>query len=216
MKYPDPLLTKYITTESKVNTKGDANKRQESYIIDFEGLKEEFYIDKLDDSSPKEVCLEYFKGLLFVLRYYIQGMPDWHYTYKLNYTPFFTDMYKYIGKFDGEMKFDLHSPLSPFEQLLAVMPPQSAELLPECLRSLITEDESPIIDFYPKTFEIDYDGKRQEYEGTVILPFVDVERLKEAYNGLKGGLSPDEIRMNSIGKNIKYFMTQSGPRTSFF
>ncbi len=215
MKYPDPLLTKYITTESKVNTKGDANKRQESYIIDFEGLKEEFYIDKLDDSSPKEVCLEYFKGLLFVLRYYIQGMPDWHYTYKLNYTPFFTDMYKYIGKFDGEMKFDLHSPLSPFEQLLAVLPTQSMNILPMPLRPLLSSN-SPILDFYPEKFEVDMEGKQNEWEGHPILPFIDVKRLKDAYKTVEKDISADDIKRNRIGKNTLYRKRGNGIQMSLF
>lgn len=217
MKYPDPLLNKYVTKESKAETKEDsANKRKEVYNIDFDSLKKEFYATKFDESSPKEVCMEYFKGLLFVLRYYLQGIPDWHYTYRFNYTPFFSDMYKYISKFDGEMKFDLHDPLTPFEQLLAVMPPQSANILPSCLRSLILSEDSPILDFYPETFEIDYDGMRQEYMGITILPFVDVDRLKKAYNELKGNLSPEEVKMNSFGKTIKYFMTRTGPRTAFF
>lgn len=216
VKFPDPLVEKYMKIESKEESKENVNKRNEEYSLDFLPFKDEFYIKKFDDSSPKEVCMEYFKGLLFVLRYYIQGMPDWHYTFRFNYTPFFSDMYKFITKFDGEMKFEMHEPLSPFEQLLAVMPPQSANILPESMRWLLTSDDSPILDFYPKKFDIDYDGKKSDYMGITLLPFIDVDRLKKSFNDVKGSLTDEQVKMNAPGKNIKYFMTRDGPRTVFF
>lgn len=39
---------------------------------------------------------------------------------------------------------------------------------------------SPILDFYPEDFEEDMNGKKQSWEATVKIPFIDHERLLRA------------------------------------
>jgi 5'-3' exoribonuclease 1 len=39
---------------------------------------------------------------------------------------------------------------------------------------------SPIVDFYPTQFEQDMNGKKQEWEAIVKIPFIDATRLKKA------------------------------------
>ncbi len=54
----------------------------------------------------------------------------------------------------AQVAFAQGTPFRPFEQLLAVLPAASGKLLPPALRTLMTEPASPIIDFYPATFEV--------------------------------------------------------------
>ena len=38
---------------------------------------------------------------------------------------------------------------------------------------------SPLIDFYPSDFATDLNGKQQEWEAVVLIPFIDEKRLLE-------------------------------------
>lgn len=78
------------------------------------------------------------------------------------------------------VSFSRGRPFRPYEQLLAVMPPASASLLPPAFRWLMTDARSPIVDFYPEKFDVDMEGKRAEWEGIVKVPFVSEARLLEA------------------------------------
>jgi 5'-3' exoribonuclease 1 len=89
------------------------------------------------------------------------------------------------------MTFDLAQPFKPFEQLMGVLPSRSRKLLPEAyrvqfhfslsnLKDLMTEPGSTIIDFYPHDFDLDLNGKKQDWEAIVKIPFIDEKRLLDA------------------------------------
>lgn len=42
------------------------------------------------------------------------------------------------------------------------------------------DPNSPILDFYPEEFEQDLNGKKQEWEAVVKIPFIDEKRLLKA------------------------------------
>ena len=101
--------------------------------------------------------------------------------------------------FDGK----LGSPLKPFEQLLGCMPPSQAHHLPVPYRKLMTDDDSPIRDFYPKSFTIDMNGKRYPWEAVVLLPFIDSKRLLEAAATIdETSLSEEECARNAEGMTV--------------
>ena len=58
-------------------------------------------------------------------------------------------------------------------QLLAVLPAASKQLLPDAYRELMTSANSELIHFYPSDFETDLNGKKQEWESVVLIPFID-------------------------------------------
>jgi len=46
------------------------------------------------------------------------------------------------------------------------------------------DSNSPILDFYPLEFEQDLNGKKQEWEEIVKIPFIDEEKLLRAMSGM--------------------------------
>lgn len=104
-----------------------------------------------------------------------------------------------IKKMLEEIEFELGQPLRPFDQLMACMyvaclwsvgpfsnrcfvsrPPSFAKVLPEPYQPLMTSESSEIVDFYPRSFTIDMNGKRWPWEAVVLLPFIDSKRLLAA------------------------------------
>lgn len=95
-------------------------------------------------------------------------------------------------------------PFLPFEQLLSVLPPYSKNLLPPAFQSLLTDEQSPIIDYYPMDFETDLNGKSQEWEALVLIPFIDATRLKDAMAPYYVKLTPEEQARNKHGSMYCY------------
>jgi 5'-3' exoribonuclease 2 len=87
-------------------------------------------------------------------------------------------------------------PFSPLEQTIATFSPQDAEYLPTQWRNLILDKNSPIIDFYPTDFKIDFNGKREKWQGVALLPFVDEERLLQALKPVYSTLTQEEEKRN--------------------
>ena len=67
------------------------------------------------------------------------------------------------------------------------------------------EDSSPVKDFYPLEFETDLNGKLQEWEAVVLIPFIDESRLLEAMEPVvQNKLTPDERARNCYGPHLLY------------
>ncbi len=50
------------------------------------------------------------------------------------------------------------------------------------MQPLMKDSRSPIIDFYPTDFRVDQEGKRNDWEGIVLVPFIDEARLLQVGN----------------------------------
>lgn len=79
----------------------------------------------------------------------------------------------------------------------------------------MTQEDSPIIDFYPLTFQIDMNGKRMAWQGVALLPFIDQDRLLSAMKEHYPKLTEEEIRRNAWGNNI-IFASDEHPVYPFY
>lgn len=87
--------------------------------------------------------------------------------------------------------------------------------IPEPFHQLMTEEESPIIDFYPETFQIDMNGKKMAWQGVALLPFIDPPRLLEAMSLHYPKLSEAEVKRNTFGNNV-IFASDEHPIYPFY
>jgi len=180
------------------------------YNLDFDKYRELYYEKKFNNVSIESICNEYLHGLQWILTYYKKGIPDWEWFFPEFYGPFLCDLFNYcnteITHFTTKSK-DTNN-ITPFLQLLTVLPPLSANLLPEPLDKLITADNSPIKEFYPDTFEVDVSGKRREWEGIVNLPMVDINKLREVYDKYITKVDRNELKRNKFGLIFKYLYVE--------
>lgn len=68
----------------------------------------------------------------------------------------------------------------------------------------MTDPVSPIIDFYPQDFEMDMNGKRQEWEAVVKIPFIDENRLLEALKRYEHRLTKEERKRDQFGESFRF------------
>lgn len=197
------------TADDDVGFEVGVNGRDNVYHMEFRQHKREYYIQKLGyDSVTPEVLREqaecYVRAIQWNLHYYYNGCVSWSWYYPHHYAPWITDV---KGFTDMNLTFELSTPFRPFEQLLSVLPAASKDLLPPLLQTLMINPASPIIDFYPQDFENDLNGKQQDWEAVVLIPFIDEKKLLETVEPLFGHMAAEEQARNQHGPMLVYTHT---------
>ena len=177
------------------------------------GWRERYYQHKLgiapsDANARRALCLEYVRGLCWVLRYYYQGVPSWTWYFPYHYAPPATDLNGVGSSWGADpasvCRFELGEPFTPLEQLMAVLPPLSSSALPAPLAKLMCDKSSPLADCYPSTLQLDLNGASASWKAVVLLPFLDAPRLHTAFAGAKASLGPAEQARNRFGPSYLY------------
>ncbi|KNE61402.1 hypothetical protein AMAG_06232 [Allomyces macrogynus ATCC 38327] len=174
-----------------------------SYKAMLHDWKQNYYQTKLEfdvDADPdalKALLCEYIRGLQWVLRYYYDGVASWGWFYPYHYSPHISD-FAQLTEADLDLEFELGTPFRPFEQLMGVLPAASRQHVPAPLHELMLSPNSPIIDFYPTEFEMDLNGKKNDWEAVVKIPFIDQDRLLAAIESKAHELTREENERNSF------------------
>ncbi|GLC40571.1 hypothetical protein PLESTF_001013400 [Pleodorina starrii] len=181
---------------------------EEKIRLGEEGWKDRYYHEKLKvPTGPgqqrilQSIVQAYTEGLCWVMKYYYEGVASWRWFYPFHYAPFASDL---VNLTSFPMEFELGQPFSPFNQLMGVLPAASMHCLPKPFRKLFTDLNSPILDFYPSTFQVDMNGKRFAWQGVALLPFIDESRLLAATDPLLSELEPEERFRNSTRLEVMY------------
>lgn len=87
---------------------------------------------------------------------------------------------------------------------MGVLPDRSKTIVPAPYHDLMTNPTSPIIDFYPRDFELDMNGKKMKWEAVVKIPFIDERRLLPAMKTKEHLLSQAEKDRNEFGVSMKF------------
>lgn len=181
--FPDPSFEKY-TSEQDIN---------------LQQYKNDYYIKKCPDGDITTMCAEYIKGCEWVLKYYTSTITNWTWVYNYNYSPFASDIAKIIM---SPSQFEQTTPLSQFEQLLCVIPPSQSYLLPPPLDKVLTS--APFEPYCPVQFNINYDGKKYEYEGIVELPTIPLDFVKTKFSNEKDRIHVSDSKRNKTMQSNLY------------
>ncbi|KAL8726035.1 MAG: hypothetical protein Q9166_006980 [cf. Caloplaca sp. 2 TL-2023] len=194
------------------------------YEQNFQAWKDKYYKGKFEWGLDNEVEMRkltenYVQGLQWVLFYYYRGVASWPWFYGFHYSPmisgkvlldygvlhyaklYLKDVKKGLG---ADMNFRLGQPFRPYQQLMGVLPDRSKRIVPTPYHDLMTNPASPIIDFYPRDFELDMNGKKMEWEAVVKIPFIDEERLLAAMKTKDHLLTKEEQERNDFGVTLKF------------
>ncbi|GAA6000306.1 hypothetical protein JCM10207_007950 [Rhodosporidiobolus poonsookiae] len=169
--------------------------------------KKDYYKEKLefdsdqDEKALHDLTFRYIEGLQWVLFYYYKGVASWGWFYNYHYAPKMTDLSKAASY---KFEYDLGKPFRPFEQLMGVLPDLSSAHIPPAFRDLMSDPNSPIIDFYPTTFEQDLNGKKQDWEAIVKIPFIDEKRLLDTMAKRAPRLTAEENARNAFGESTRF------------
>ncbi|XP_076824153.1 5'-3' exoribonuclease 1-like isoform X3 [Clavelina lepadiformis] len=177
----------------------DDNGKDDLFKQEFHLHKRAYYNEKFDltanTAQIERIAYEYILGIQWICHYYYNGVQSWSWYYPYHYSPYMSDLCKVDSM---KLKFKMNKPFLPFQQLLAVLPAASQDCIPEVYWKLMDEN-SEIGDFFPTKFSTDLNGKQQEWEAVVLIPFIDEKRLLDAMEPLQGKLSIRERGRNKHG-----------------
>ena len=179
---------------------------QQKYDQKFEQWKDRYYREKFswgldNEDGLRELTETYVQGLQWVLFYYYRGVVSWPWFYKYHYAPMISDVKRGL---EADMNFQLGQPFRPYQQLMGVLPDRSKKIVPKAYHELMTSPDSPIIDFYPRDFDLDMNGKKMEWEAVVKIPFIDEKRLLSAMARRDHLLTAEESQRNTFGVSLKF------------
>lgn len=141
-----------------------------------------------DDDSIRHICRDYIKILYWTTQYYFKGITAWNFAFLHHVAPLPVDIYdllctmtdkdvEYIKDFSAKEE---QNPVSPMEQLLCVLPPQSLHLLPPQLHTIMKTRT----DLYPTDIKLDMTDCVFLWESHPILPAIDLCWLSKEYERL--------------------------------
>lgn len=197
-KRSDETYVKEENVEKNIDENGD---------LDFKNYKSDYYSSKFN-TTKKEIVYAYLQGLEWILEYYMGNVMSWNWIYPYNYGPFASDITKYIMSFES-VEYKKSKPMAPFKQLISVLPKQSFNLLPIPLNKLFNHEK--LKKYFPSNFKVDVEGKREEWEGIVLIDTIDINVLNEVYDENIDKIEESEIKRNKFQRCR--FYTQSDLKT---
>ena len=156
-------------------------------------------IDYLDNINL--MCESYIFGLQWNLRYYLGGTITNTFFYSHIYVPLLSDISNYLqNMIEEENYIDINNVMpqnSPLEntnilhQLVSVIPPKSAYLIPGKWKNLILSG-GELSYIAPIEFDVEWHAKNKEHEFLAILPPLNIDDIYKCVNDV--GKLPQNLK----------------------
>lgn len=180
-------ISAYGMTEDKTTLKRFLTElSREICITNPKENRRDYYTKNFPGATVEQACITYLTGLFWVSQYY-SGTIDWAWYYPYYAAPYLSDVLYYIDVFERP-NFVETKPNEPLKQLMCILPPESAYLLPSPLHSLISKGGSCYR-------EVDENGN---------LPFLDQELVTKEYNREITKVDPKHLLRNSFSNPVTY------------
>lgn len=143
-----------------------------------------------------KICKDYLSGLQWVLEYYYTAKHTWGWFYDHIGPPTFDDLRVFLLKNPfPALEDEIKVPVTPFEQLMMVLPRTSSHLLPNKLGKLMTK--SPIAKYYPDPYKIQLNliFHRYLWESEPLIEYIDANIVNKTVSKVE--LSETEKTHNS-------------------
>ena len=202
-KFVDPTSLEELTDEL-ARLDQDCKRKLEKTWHDW---KQNYYYGKMgfdiscEQESLNNLLRFYCEGLQWTMSYYYQGVSSWSWFFPYLYAPHISDLVEFCRSFVCS-SFDFSAPLSPLEQLMAVLPPGSSQIVPPSLASLMNEGPTKV--FYPKDFDTDSNGKKASWEALVKIPFIETKILLPEIRKRYHLLAEEERLRNKFGPTVTF------------
>jgi len=177
---------------------------EDKVVINIDNYKKDYNKLKLN-GKLNDACSQYLHGMQWVLSYYTSEVPCWNWYYPYHYAPFASDLFNYVDTMKVNVRNEYSKPFNPFLQLLCILPPKSANLLPVPFDKLLTHEKTPLKSYCPEEVKIDLSGLKHEWAGVVLVPFINQNKFNEVYNRVLPKVSEnDKNRNNNKDLTIVY------------
>ena len=150
------------------------------------------------DSYLKKICKKFIESLMFTMEYYLTSEPAWNFGYDFRCAPLISDLLSYVKSVPTALNTNLEkgTPYKPLEQLYMVIPPQASKLLPKSYKDIMTNIDSPLIQYSPCDFELDVVMGEKFIYSEPILPPLNDKKIIETLFELK--LTKTEMKRNVL------------------
>jgi len=155
------------------------------------------------------VYQQYLYGLQWTWYYYKNALSveqDW--VYPFEHGPLLVDFSKYLDSLaslpTSTQLTGFRRKTTPLEQLMQILPPQSAALLPDPLANLVTDAKSGLVHIYPNQVALDTSFKQYRWQAHPVLPPIDRPLLHRLVGLHLSDLLEEEQIRNKLGDSIEF------------
>lgn len=181
-------------------------------------IHKEYYEKKFGNSSTefrKKLVKEFLRGVVWSFTYYsYNDPPSWTWRFPFHYGPVLSDVSDFMKDLQDEelikeiSTFEKGAPLTPYEQLLCILPKESmGNCLPQTYLDILNDER--LNEFFPSSFKRDGNFSGIIYKAVSLLPSIDISLVKSISKELDPLLTSEEKQKNSVGYDVIYVATDS-------